>query len=74
MYFSEHKDAGEWLEFLWEHQPHKRLELKLRRVQLGYLGRSRQIAMDRLDTLALLYPETYLVFRTRQRLLGKSGV
>jgi hypothetical protein len=74
MYFSEHKDAGEWLEFLWKHQPHKRLELKLRRVQLGYSGRGRVTAMERMETLAMQYPQDYLVFRTRQRLLGKSGV
>jgi hypothetical protein len=73
MYFSEAKAAGEWLEFLWEHQPHKRLELQHRRVQLIRRD-TKRAAMDRLETLAMEYPQDYLVFRTRQRLLGKSGV
>ena len=66
-----HSEAKAWLTFLLERQPHKRLELLHRSEQL-YAGRAgRCVALTRLEELAMQYPEHYLVFKTKQRLLGK---
>lgn len=69
--FSSEREIRDWLKFLIERQPHKFLELKHRYSQLDASVKARKAAIDRLETLAVQYPEDYLVFRTRQRLLGK---
>lgn len=64
--------ARDWLKFLLERQPHKFMELKHRYSQLNSTNKSaRNAAMLRLEELAVQYPQDYLVFTTKQRLLGK---
>jgi hypothetical protein len=63
--------AKAWLAFLMERQPHKRIELMHRRSQLDSSRKSREQAINRLEEIALMYPQDYLVFQTKQRLLGK---
>jgi len=64
--------ALRWLVFLMERQPHKRIELKHRRNQLDVGSKTaRRAAIVRLEELAMQYPQDYLVFQTKQRLLGK---
>jgi hypothetical protein len=65
------RDAFYWLVFLMERQPHKQIELRHRRNQLNGSSKQKRIAMDRLEELAMQYPQDYLVFQTKQRLLGK---
>lgn len=63
--------AREWLKFLLERQPHKLLELKHRYSQLNATKTARKAAIRRLEELAMQYPQDFLVFQTKQRLLGK---
>jgi hypothetical protein len=64
--------ALNWLVFLMERQPHKRIELVHRRNQISAGTKtSRRAAMIRLETLAMQYPQDFLVFNTKRRLLGK---
>lgn len=66
------EDASEWLKFLLERQPHKFIELKHRYTQLNGTNKTaRRAAISRLEELAMQYPQDYLVFKTKQRLLGK---
>jgi hypothetical protein len=71
MNLSEVSEAKAWLAFLLERQPHKRMELLHRHQQLDASRAGRRAALARLGELALQYPEDYLVFKTKQRLLGK---
>ena len=65
------KVAHEWLAFLWERQPHKRIELQhLSNQFVGNFKGSQQHATNRLRTLATQYPDLWIVFQTQQRLLG----
>lgn len=61
----------QWLLFLLEQRPHMKIELKHRKYQLQYSGKPRVQALGRLEELAEQYPKDYLVFQTKQRLLGK---
>jgi hypothetical protein len=70
-FLRQERDALQWLAFLMERQPHKRIELMHRRNQLNGSSKQKRIAMDRLEELAMQYPQDYLVFQTKQRLLGK---
>jgi hypothetical protein len=63
--------AKAWLAFLMERQPHKRIELMHRRSQLDASKAARRSALTRLAELAMQHPQDYLVFQTKQRLLGK---
>lgn len=60
-----------WLAFLMERQPHKIMELLHRRQQLLSGKAGRDTAIRRLEELARQYPTDFLVFKTKQRLLGK---
>jgi hypothetical protein len=71
MYLSEVSEAKAWLAFLLERQPHKRMELLHRHQQLDASRAGRRAVLARLGELALQYPEDYLAFKTKQRLLGK---
>jgi hypothetical protein len=64
------KVAYEWLAFLRERQPHKRLELQhLSNLMVSHRYQQ-QHATNRLRTLATQYPDLWIVFQTQQRLLG----
>lgn len=65
------REAHAWLAFLLKCQPHKRVELLHRYTQLDASRKAMQAAIKRLEELAMQYPEEYLVFKTKQRLLGK---
>lgn len=71
MNLSEVSEAKAWLAFLLERQLHKRMELLHRHQQLDASRAGRRAALARLAELAMQYPEDYLVFKTKQRLLGK---
>lgn len=64
-------EAEAWLAFLMERQPHKRMELLHRKQQLRAGWAGRRVATSRLEELAWQYPTDFLVFKTKQRLLGK---
>ena len=65
--------ALDWLVFLRERQPHKRIELSHRRNQLDVSSKpARQAAIRHLEELAMQYPTDYLVFQTQRRLMGKQ--
>jgi hypothetical protein len=65
--------ALDWLVFLAKHQPHKQMELMHRRNQLTAFSKTaRQAAIVRLEKLSREYPDLYIVFRAKQRLLGKQ--
>jgi hypothetical protein len=65
--------AKAWLAFLWERQPHKRIELKhIKNGMKSVVQRSH--ALNRLRTLAYQYPDDWIVFQTQQRLLGTFKV
>lgn len=64
--------ALDWLVFLMERQPHKRIELVHRRNQLNAGTKTaRRAAIGRLEELSMQYPQDFLVFSTKRRLLGK---
>lgn len=65
--------AKAWLAFLWERQPHKRIELKHLRNGMKHVV-ERGYALNRLRTLAYQYPNDWTVFQTQQRLLGTFKV
>jgi hypothetical protein len=63
--------AEAWLAFLWERQPHKRIELRhLSNHFVRNQNGSQTEAIRRLRTLATQYPDLWTVFQTQQRLLG----
>lgn len=63
------REARQWLVFLRERQPH----LHIRLAHLGNMLDSPRFvfAVAKLSVLTVDYPEDYLVFKTKQRLLGK---
>lgn len=71
MHLLEISEAKAWLAFLLGRQPHKRMELLHRHQQLDASKAGRRVALIRLEELAMQYPEDYLVFKAKQRLLGK---
>ena len=64
-------EMRQWLVFLRERQPH--LDIRLRHISNmmdgPYTARNR--AAMKLSVLTVDYPEDYLVFKSKQRLLGK---
>jgi hypothetical protein len=61
----------QWLVFLRERQPHLHIRLGHLSNMLDASTKVRQVAVKRLVELTADYPEDYLVFKTKQRLLGK---
>lgn len=64
-------EMRQWLVFLRERQPHLRIRLgHLANMMDGpYTAKDR--AAIKLSLLTVEYPEDYLVFKSKQRLLGK---
>lgn len=64
-------EMKQWLVFLRERQPHLRIRLGHLSNMLDGPRTARDHAVMRLSALTADYPEDYLVFMTKQRLLGK---
>jgi hypothetical protein len=67
--------AKAWLAFLWERQPHKRIELKHLKNGIESVDHNiNRLNIHRLRTIAYQYPNDWTVFQTQQRLLGNFKV